>query len=164
MFEHIRHKPAVTLERERELLVVCAPLRTRANLSTIVRTAGCCGVKKIIACGNGKVDQRVARDGADHVDVEVHRTLTSVLKKLRQDDYRLVALEQTTHSQNLHDFTFPRKTALVVGNERVGLGKDELEWVDDCVEIPVWGLPHSYNVATATSMAIYEYCRQYPQG
>ncbi|MEM1304885.1 MAG: TrmH family RNA methyltransferase, partial [Planctomycetota bacterium] len=29
---------------------------------------------------------------------------------------------------------------------------------------PVWGLPHSYNVATATCMALYEYCRQFPAG
>jgi tRNA G18 (ribose-2'-O)-methylase SpoU len=29
------------------------------------------------------------------------------------------------------------------------------------VEIPVYGLPYSFNAATATSMAIYEYCRQY---
>jgi len=25
-------------------------------------------------------------------------------------------------------------------------------------------MPYSYNVATATSMALYEYCRQYPAG
>ncbi|MFJ8228479.1 TrmH family RNA methyltransferase [Streptomyces sp. NPDC094448] len=154
----------MTLDRDRELLIVCAPLRTRANLSSIVRTAGCSGIKKIVACGNGRVDERVARDGAHHVDIEVRRTLTSVLKKLRQDGYRLVALEQTSNSQNLHHYAFPRKTALVVGNERTGITDEELQWVDDCVEIPVWGMPHSYNVATATGMAIYEYCRQYPQG
>ena len=36
--------------------------------------------------------------------------------------------------------------------------------LDDVVEIPVWGMPYSYNVATATAMALYEYCRQYPAG
>jgi hypothetical protein len=28
----------------------------------------------------------------------------------------------------------------------------------------VWGMPFSYNVATATTMAVYEYCKQYPGG
>jgi len=28
------------------------------------------------------------------------------------------------------------------------------------IEIPVFGLPYSYNVATATALALYEYCRQ----
>ena len=31
-------------------------------------------------------------------------------------------------------------------------------------EIPVYGLPYAHNVATATAMALYEFCRQYPEG
>ena len=52
----------------------------------------------------------------------------------------------------------------MIGNERTGLTPDLLTLLDDVVEIPVWGLPYSYNVATATTMALYEYCRQYPEG
>jgi tRNA G18 (ribose-2'-O)-methylase SpoU len=87
-----------------------------------------------------------------------------VLEKLRADSFRLVGLEQTTSSQNLHHYEFSRRTALVIGNERSGLTEDLLVLLNDVVEIPVWGLPHSYNVATATSMALYEYCRQFPGG
>ena len=75
-----------------------------------------------------------------------------------------MGLEQTTGSVNLHHYAFPRRTALVVGNERLGLTDDLLALVEDVVEIPVWGLPYSYNVATAATMALYEYCRQYPAG
>ena len=46
------------------------------------------------------------------------------------------------------------------GAEQLGIDMGE----DDVVEIPVYGLPHAYNVATATAMALYEYCRQYPSG
>ena len=74
----------------------------------------------------------------------------------------LVGLEQTTNSQSLHSYAFPRRCALVIGNERLGLAPEVLDLMDDCVEIPVWGLPYSYNVATATAMALYEYCRQHP--
>ena len=48
--------------------------------------------------------------------------------------------------------------------KRLGLEEDILAKLDDIVEIPVWGLPFSYNVATATAMALYEYCRQFPEG
>jgi tRNA G18 (ribose-2'-O)-methylase SpoU len=44
------------------------------------------------------------------------------------------------------------------------LTDDVLARLDDVVEIPVWGLPYSYNVATAATMALYEYCRQFPAG
>lgn len=163
-FEHLRHKPPSPLDRPRELVVVCAPLRSNVNLSRIVRVAGCCGIEQVLACGSAKVIERIARDGADTVRVEIHRTLPPVLKELRSDGYRLVGLEQTTNAQCLHGYSFERKTALVVGSEREGLADDALCLLHAVVEIPVYGLPYSYNVATATAMALYEYCRQYPHG
>jgi tRNA G18 (ribose-2'-O)-methylase SpoU len=139
-------------------------MRSKVNLSRLARTAGCCGVGRIVCAGPAKLDRKIARDGADMVRLEVHRTLAPVLDALRSDGYRLVGLEQTTDSQSLHVYKFDRRIALVIGNERTGLTEDILEMLDDVVEIPVWGLPYSYNVATAAAMALYEYCRQYPDG
>jgi tRNA G18 (ribose-2'-O)-methylase SpoU len=161
-FEQVRHRPATQLARPRELIVACVPMRSNVNLSTIVRAAGCCGVQRMIVCGNARIDRTIARDGADSVALEVRNSLPPVLRSLRADGYRLVGLEQTTNSTNLHNYEFAPRTALVIGNERAGIGAAELELLDDCVEIPVWGLPFSYNVATATAMALYEYCRQHP--
>jgi len=163
-FVHERHKPPSPLDRPRELVVACAPLRSNINLSRIVRVASCCGIERIIACGTAKVIGKIARDGADTIQIDVHRTLPPVLKELKQQGYLLVGLEQTSNSVNMHAFQFPRKIVLVVGNERTGLTDDLLTLLDHVVEIPVWGLPYSYNVATATTMALYEYCRQYPRG
>ncbi len=163
-FSHLRHKPPTPLAEQRPLVVACAPLRSNINLSRIVRAAGCCGVTKVIACGAAKVVSRIARDGAEQVELDVHRTLAPVLRELRQQSYTLVALEQTTHSQSLFDHRFERRSVLVVGNERTGLTEEELRLVDQAVEIPVYGLPYSHNVATATAMAMYEYCRQFPAG
>lgn len=164
MFEHQRHKPPRELTRPRELLIVCAPLRSNVNLSRIARAASCCGVERIICTGQAKLERRIARDGADTIRIESHRTLLPMLKQLRTDGYRLVGLEQTTGSRDLDSYCFERRTAMVIGNERTGLTPELLEQLNDVVEIPVWGLPYSYNVATATAMALYEYCRQFPEG
>lgn len=161
-FEQVRHRPPTPLLQSRELVVACAPLRSNVNLSTIVRTAGCCGVERMIVCGTARIDRTIARDGADAVRLEVRNSLPPALRRLREEGYRLVGLEQATNSTNLHDYAFARRTTLVIGNERVGLTEGDLALLDDCVEIPVWGLPYSYNVATATAMALYEYCKQYP--
>jgi tRNA G18 (ribose-2'-O)-methylase SpoU len=163
-FVHQRHKPPAALARPRELIIACAPLRSNVNLSHILRTAGCCGITRVIGCGNAKALAKIARDGADTVALEVHRTLPPLLKELARGGYRLVGLEQTTNSISLHEYKFERKTALVIGNERLGLSEEELALIDDVVEIPVYGLPYAYNVHTATAMALYEYCKQYPQG
>src|SRR5918995_7291435 len=145
-FEHQRHKPPRPLAHPRELFVVCAPLRSNVNLSRIVRAASCCGLDRIICTGQAKLDRKIARDGADAIALELHRTLPPVLEKLRGEGYRLVGLEQTTDSQSLHEYRFLRRTALVLGNERTGLMPEILALLDDVVEIPVWGLPYSYNV------------------
>src|SRR5580704_5070041 len=100
-FEHLRHKPPSELTQPRELVVVCAPLRSNINLSRIVRVAGCCGLSRVICCGTAKVIGKIARDGADHVQIEVHRTLPPVLKQLRAEGYPLVGLEQTSGSVSL---------------------------------------------------------------
>lgn len=163
-FTHQRHKPPSPLERPRELVLVCAPLRSNVNFSRIVRAASCSGVRRIVACGQVKVDPKVARDGAEQVDIERHRTLPPVLNKLREEGYQLVGLEQTSGSRSLYEFSFRRRTALVIGNERLGLADDVLRLLDEVVEIPVYGLPYSFNVATAAAIALYEYCRQFPQG
>lgn len=163
-FEHNRHKPPRELAQPRELVVVCAPMRSNINLSRIARAASCCGLTRMICCGPAKLDRKIARDATETIHIEGHRTLGPVLEKLRGDGFRLVGLEQTSNSQDLHHYQFERQTALVIGNERTGLTDDILKLLHAVVEIPVWGLPYSYNVATATSMCLYEYCRQYPEG
>ena len=163
-FQHQRHKPPCPLDCPRELIVACAPTRSNVNLSRIARTAGCCGVERLICCGTAKLLEEIARDVAATLQVQMHRSLLPVLKKLKGEGRPLVGLEQTSGSTCLYDYTFARDTVLVVGNERQGLTDDVLRLLDAVVEIPVYGPPHSHNVATATAMALYEYCRQFPRG
>lgn len=163
-FEHLRHQAPRELTRPRELILACMPLRSSVNLSRIARAAGCCGVTRIVCAGPARLDPKIARDAAESITLDTHRSLPPVLTRLRGEGYTLVGLEQTTNSTDLHQYPFDRKTVLVIGNERQGLTDEVLAVLDAVVEIPVWGLPYSYNVATATTMALYEYCRQYPAG
>jgi tRNA G18 (ribose-2'-O)-methylase SpoU len=136
-------------------------MRSHVNLSAIIRAAGCAGLARVVATGNAKVVDRVAREGAEHVTVVTKNSLAPALKKLKAEGYTLVALEQTTNSTSLCDFIFPKKCALVIGAERSGLSPECLALVEACVEIPSYGLPYSHNAATATAIAVYEYCRQH---
>lgn len=160
-FEHIRHKPPTELLSPRSIILVLAPMRSNVNLSRIVRLAGCAGITKVIQCGQGKVDREIARDAVDYVEVVQRRSLLPVLEQLGNDGFERVGLEQTTNAENLYGFQYVAKTALVIGSEREGLSQEELDRIDRVVEISVYGQPFSYNVATATTMAVYEYCRQH---
>jgi tRNA G18 (ribose-2'-O)-methylase SpoU len=159
-----RHKPQAPLDHPRELVIACPPMRSNVNLSRIARTAGCCGLQRMICCGNAKLTAKIARDAAQTLNVEVHRTLPPVLEKLRHEGFQIVGLEQATNAQSIFEFNFQRRTVLVVGNERNGIEDDVLRLLDHAVEIPVYGVPYAHNAATAAAMALYEYCRQYPRG
>jgi tRNA G18 (ribose-2'-O)-methylase SpoU len=159
-----RHKAPQALDRPRELVVACPPMRSNVNLSRIVRAAGCFGAERVICCGHARVIDKIARDAETSLTVETHRTLPPVLRRLRQEGYSLVGLEQTAHSTTLYEFAFPRRTVLVVGNERLGIEDEVLRLLDHVVEIPVYGRPFAHNAATAAAIALYEYCRQYPRG
>lgn len=160
-FEHIRHKPPHALDQPRGLVLIAAPLRSNVNLSRLVRLAGCAGITQIVHCGNGKVDREIARDATEVVQVVNRRSLPPVLDHFKKEGYVCVGLEQTTNSQSLYEFRFDTKTALVIGSEREGLAQDVLDRLDAVVEIPVYGVPASYNVVTAATMAVYEYCKQF---
>ena len=161
-FEHIRHRPPEQFAAPRELVVACAVMRSHVNLSHIVRTCGCFGIARVVACGAAGVHGRIARDGAESVEVAVHRSLPPVLDRLRAEGYELVGLEQATRSESLFTFSFAARTVLVIGNERTGLEQQELDRLDRVAEIPMAGLPHSLNAATSAAIAVYEYCRQWP--
>lgn len=163
-FVHERHKAPLALAAPRELIVACAPMRSHVNLSHIVRTCGCFGIRRVIGCGVARLDERIARDGADSVELEVHRSLGPVLDRLRGEGWQLVGLEQATSSESLFDFRFLPRTVLVIGNERLGLEQEILDRLDRVAEIPMAGMPHSLNAATSTAVAVYEYCRQFPAG
>jgi tRNA G18 (ribose-2'-O)-methylase SpoU len=161
-FVHIRHRPPEPLAAARELVVACAAMRSHVNLSHIVRTCGCFGIGRVVACGAAGLHGRIARDGADRVALDVHNSLPPVLDRLRTEGYEIVGLEQTTGSERLFSFSFLPRTVLVVGNERTGLAPEVLARLDRVAEIPMAGLPHSLNAATSAAIAIYEYCRQHP--
>ncbi len=163
-FVQRRHEPPTALDRPRELVVACPPMRSNVNLSRIVRAAGCSGAQCVICCGAAKLIDKIARDAETTLELQRHRTLPPVLRRLRNEGYQLVGLEQTRGSECLYNFGFDRRTVLVVGNERLGIEPDVLALLDRTVEIPVFGNPLSYNAATAAAMAMYEYCRQYPRG
>lgn len=158
---HVRHQPPRVLPQPRPCWVACPQFRSQVNLSRLVRLAGSCGIRNILTTGKGKIDPDIARDAANTVHIDVRRSLPPRLKELRSDGFRLVGLEQTTRSECLYTYHFPRELVLVIGHERHGLADELLCLMDDLIEIPVYGLPYSYNVVTAATMALYEYCKQH---
>ncbi|HLV61480.1 MAG TPA: TrmH family RNA methyltransferase [Fredinandcohnia sp.] len=83
-----------------------------------------------------------------------------VATRLRAQGYRLVVLEQAEGSVPLHRADLRGPLCLAFGHERLGVEKELLEQADLVLELPVWGMANSINVAMALGIVGYEAMRQ----
>ncbi|MDE3168368.1 MAG: TrmH family RNA methyltransferase, partial [Acidobacteriota bacterium] len=75
--------------------------------------------------------------------------------------YELAAVETSVHAVDLFDWTPNWPVCLVFGHEVEGVRPELSALCDTHVRIPMLGLKHSLNVATAGGVAIYELLRKY---
>lgn len=83
--------------------------------------------------------------------------LPAYLRRLKEEGYALVGLEQTVTSKTLGKVEFPEKMALVLGKEKEGIPAKIIQMLDLCIEIPQFGIIRSLNVHVSGSILIWEY-------
>jgi TrmH family RNA methyltransferase len=157
----------MTLERVRlgpnPLLLVGEAIERPGNLGAIVRATCAAGADAVIACGfaTHPFHADVVRGSVGTLfKVPVARVDTAgAVEWLRQRAIRIVVATpgaDLPHWQS--DLTRP--SAIVVGNERVGVSDRWLDAADELVEIPMPGPADSLNVAVAAGVALFEAVRQ----
>jgi tRNA G18 (ribose-2'-O)-methylase SpoU len=143
-------------------------LRSAFNVGSIVRTADCALVEKIFFCGitafppHDKLD-KTALGALPYVPWEHRDTAVQCMNELKNRGVQIVALETTNQSRIHWEFPFLLPTALVLGNEALGVSEDALKLADHIVEIPMLGYKNSINVAVAFGIVLYEIQRQHRQ-
>lgn len=137
------------------------------NFGAILRTAECAGAQAVILPFKG-----AASVNADSVKTSAgsifnlaickEHSLTRAASFLQSSGFQIVGCtEKTNQTIYSADFTVP--TAIIMGNEEVGISNDLLEKADLNVTIPLMGKTESLNVSVATGVALYECIRQRQQ-
>jgi tRNA G18 (ribose-2'-O)-methylase SpoU len=150
------------------LVLILADVRSAHNVGAIFRTADAVGVKKIYLCGItptpvdrfGRPRRAIAKTalGAEYsVPFDYFLNARAVLKKLRREGFKIIALEQSGQAKNYKDIKPAAKTALLLGNEVAGLSSSLLNLVDEIAELPMRGKKESLNVAVAAGIALYHF-------
>jgi tRNA G18 (ribose-2'-O)-methylase SpoU len=100
--------------------------------------------------------------GADEVvDWEHHWEPAPVVLGLRSRNYEIAAIETTVHAVDLFDWKPRFPVCIVFGHEVEGIRPELSALADTHVRVPMLGLKHSLNVATAGGVVIYELLRKY---
>lgn len=154
------------------MIVLLYNLRSSHNVGSIFRTADAVGVEKIYLCGiapgprdkYGRINQKLVKVslGAEKSMPYGHCKSTSLLiKKLKKEKYKILALEQHKKSASIFKFKLVKKLkyALILGEETKGLPKSILKKADKILEIPQKGKKESLNVSVAFGVAIFSIIR-----
>lgn len=145
--------------------VILENLRSAFNVGSIIRTADCALIEKVIftgitACPPHAKLEKTSLGALPYVPWSYSPTVLEAVQQEKQEGKHIVALELTNQSKCIREYTFPLPAALVMGNEALGVSKEVLAMADDIVEIPMFGFKNSINVAVAFGIVAYEIQRQ----
>lgn len=148
------------------LRLVLDDLRSAFNVGSILRSADGLGIERVYLCGYtpGPDETKTRRSalGADSaVAWEKAEDIQTLLRSLRSDGWRVVALETAGNAVPLSAPFPPQPTVFVLGNERFGLGGDRLALCDEIRRLDLQGTKNSLNVAVIAALASYEWRRQW---
>jgi 23S rRNA (guanosine2251-2'-O)-methyltransferase len=141
-------------------------VRSLYNVGAFFRTADAAGLEKLYLCGiTGTPEKRAiaktALGAEESVSWEHAWDPLPLLAAIRERGIEIAAIETAVHAVDLFDWK-PRFPACVVfGNEVEGIRPEVSALCDTHVCIPMLGVKHSLNVATAGGVVIYELLRKY---
>ena len=145
------------------VVVVLDNVRSMNNVGSIFRTADAFLMQGIYLCGYTPCPphrdiQKTALGATETVHWEYHPNILTALAGLKQEGYKICAVEQAEGSVMLQDWRVggQEKWALVLGNEVEGVQDEVISICDQCVEIPQSGMKHSLNISVATGIVLWK--------
>lgn len=81
--------------------------------------------------------------------------------QLRADGFEIAVVETSLRSIDIYEWTPSFPVCVVFGNEVEGVRSEISSLADTHVRIPMLGVKHSLNVATAGGVVLYELLRKY---
>lgn len=141
-------------------VLILPNIRSGHNVGAMFRTADGAGANKIYLTGYTPCPPHPAVDkvslGAEKVvPWEYAKQPGRLIRKLKQDGYTIVGLEQTKNSVSIYSWQPQFPLALIVGNEKTGVSPTLLKLCDATVHLPMRGMKKSLNVSIAAGVAIY---------
>jgi 23S rRNA (guanosine2251-2'-O)-methyltransferase len=141
-------------------------VRSLYNVGAFFRTGDGAGVEKLYLAGiTGYPPQNMISKtalGAEETLAWEHtRDPIQTVEKLRAAGYEIAAIETSVHAVDLFDWQPRFPVCLLFGHETDGLTPGLGALADTHVRIPMLGMKHSLNVATAGGIVLYELLRKY---
>jgi 23S rRNA (guanosine2251-2'-O)-methyltransferase len=143
--------------------VVLDNVRSMHNIGSVFRTADGFAVEQLCLCGitaqpPHREIEKTALGATQSINWTYHADVLQAIKRLREDGYRIIAVEQAENSIMLNDFkpVAGEKYALIFGNEVNGVSDEAMKNIDACIEIPQFGTKHSFNIVVSAGIVLWD--------
>lgn len=137
-------------------------IRSMYNVGSCFRTADAMLLERLILTGYTPTPPRkeiskTALSAEKTVPYEYFSDIETAVTELKKNGYKIYALEQTDSGINLSDenLSIEYPMAFIAGNEVSGISQAALNLSDRAIEIPMYGVKHSLNVAVAFGITSY---------
>lgn len=165
--ERVARVRAVLHRRQPDLVVVVEDIRDHHNVSAILRSCDAVGVLDLHMIYTRekppdftRIGKRSSSGARKWIRTFRHPDVGTCYERLRQQGLRIVATQLAPDSVPMHAVDFTRPTALVFGNEHLGVSDEEARGADERMIIPMLGMVQSLNVSVAAAVTLYEAMRQ----
>jgi len=145
------------------LIVVLDNIRSCNNIGSFFRTSDALLIEAIYLCGYtatppNKEIHKTALDAEDTVSWSYFKNAEEAIDQLHQKGFTVYAVEQVENSILLSNYhpRYNEKIALVFGNEVMGVQQNVLNKCDRAIEIPQYGIKHSFNVSVSAGIVLWD--------
>lgn len=155
---------SVAAHRCSSLTIVLDQLHHPHNISAVLRSADAFGLQTIHLVGNNiEINSEITLGAERWLTVQQHDSAKKLIATLRQEGFRLVALQALScnstdvesRSLPVTELPFGQKLALVFGNEKNGISSPFSEAADYFAYIPMFGFVESLNVSVAAGICFF---------
>ena len=143
--------------------VILDNVRSAHNVGSIFRSADAFRIDRLWLCGITPAPpsaeiHKTALGAEESVRSEHHPDAAALVRYLRSQGFRVLAVEQTERSVKLHEVVREpgQKLALVFGNEVDGVSQEVVDECDASLEIPQYGTKHSLNVSVCAGIVLWK--------
>lgn len=149
------------------VVIVLDDVRSAYNVGSIFRTADAFRISGIYICGISarpphKDISKTALGATESVEWKYFQDVQVAVKSLKDNGYRVYAIEQVDESISLDQFQPEKesKIAIIFGHEVFGVKEGLFPIIDGCIEIPQFGTKHSFNVAISAGIVLWELAKK----
>ncbi|MCH2207508.1 MAG: hypothetical protein MK132_16750 [Lentisphaerales bacterium] len=147
------------------VVIILDRLRSVHNVGNILRLADAVNAEEVACCGYTACPPhpklvKAAMGTEDIVQTRHFDHASEAVDYYLNKGYRSVAVETVESAKVIWDYKFNQPTAIILGNEALGIQQETLNKCTDFIKLPAYGLKNSINVSNCAAVALFEAAKQ----